>query len=238
MVLAVESRSLPGFRAEPRKISAFLASMGCGQIILVSLQSQTTENAMKTIKLLTLILLTAQSSLFAAPFWFMPKSDATGGLSAIYLASQTMDLSKDAEVAKAVLQGDVVLYDGGHESYTLTLPYKHKGEVATTEFTLRRHGLLFGLTHTDNSDRSSIGNLDSVTPFKLHNKYKDRFKLSVASEFVKDPELRKAMKAVKLSRDGLFARNKYKFKLDALRMFIEANFDGKQQEQFQELHED
>ena len=178
------------------------------------------------------------TSMAKNPFWFVLSTSEAAGLPAIYLASQTMDFSKHPEVTKAILTGDVILFDGGHTSYTLTLPYRYKDELKTTTFNLRRHGILFGLSHTDDSDRTTLpNNLQSTIPFRLSHRIKDRFKLEVAKDIVKDDEMQKGIKAVKLSKDGFFAKNKYKFKLGVLRMIKEANdLEGQQVENFQEVY--
>ena len=122
-----------------------------------------------------------------------------------------MDLTKDPEVVEGILSGKAILIDGGHSSYTLTLPYEYKGESGITTLTLRRYGILFGLSHKDDSDRTAFpAEISSLIPFKLLSKGKDRYALKVARETVTDSEMKKAMRAVKLSRDGVFTKNKFK----------------------------
>ena len=178
--------------------------------------------------------------LFAAPFYFRESLSVTNGNPAVYLAKQHLDLSEDPDVSKAVLSGNLILLDGGHSSYTLTLPYEYKGKIEITTFTLRRHGILFGLSHTDDSDRTGFpNNIKSLTPFSLIPKSKDRFQLKVAKDIIKDPEMKKAMKAIKISRDGMFTKNKFKVKIGLLRMIKEANFDQDQQREiFEEIYEE
>jgi|GEM_PF-1031422 hypothetical protein len=178
--------------------------------------------------------------LFAAPFYFRESLSAANGNPAIYLAKQQLDLSADPDVSKAVLSGNLILLDGGHSNYTLTLPYEYKGKMETTTLTLRRHGILFGLSHTDDSDRTGFpNNVQSLTPFSLIPKSKDRYQLKVARDIVQDPEMKKAMKAIKLSRDGMFAKNKFKVKIGLLRMIKEANFEEDQQREiFEEIYEE
>ncbi|MCO4781427.1 MAG: hypothetical protein KC646_03830 [Candidatus Cloacimonetes bacterium] len=176
------------------------------------------------------------SSSFCAPFYFQSNSSAANGKSAIYLASKTMDLSKDPEVVEAILSGEVILFDGGHTSYTLTLPYQTKKGSFTTEFTLRRHGALFALSHSDDSDRTYFpANLSNTTPFKLTHKKKDRFSLNIAFEIADNQEEKDLLSTLKLSKDGLLSKNKYKFKIGLLSMIKEANFEKK--DNFDNLHD-
>lgn len=185
--------------------------------------------------LITSLITVFTSSSFCAPFYFKANSSAANGKAAIYLASKTMDLSKDPEVVEAILSGDVILFDGGHTSYTLTLPYETKKGSFTTEFSLRRHGALFALSHTDDSDRTSFpADVSSTTPFVLSHKRKDKFGLKIAFEVAGTQDEKDLLSTLKLSKDGLLSKNKYKFKIGILSMIKEANFDKK--ENFENLH--
>lgn len=188
-------------------------------------------------KLLISTLICAMTNIsFAAPFYFQAKSDAANGKSAIYLASKTMDLSKDPEVVQAILSGEVILFDGGHTQYTLTLPYTTKSGNATTVFSLRRHGALFALSHTDDSDRTNFpSNLSNTTPFLLTHKNKDKFSLKIAYEIADNQEEKDLLSTLKLSKDGFLSKNKYKFKIGLLSMIKEANFE--KQDNFKALHD-
>ncbi|MCJ8344174.1 hypothetical protein MJH12_01445, partial [bacterium] len=74
----------------------------------------------------------------------------------------------------------------------------------------------------------------SITPFLLTHKRKDKFTLKVAIEDVSDIDHKNLLKTIKLSKDGLFSSNKYKFKIRIAAIIIEANFEKKKN--FHSLH--